>query len=52
MFSADMLYGNTIMHMECSSIRQENKPLYVGQHNITLLIFYLHKIIIAMNVVI
>jgi hypothetical protein len=27
MFFTDMLYGNTIIHMECSSIRQENKPL-------------------------
>jgi hypothetical protein len=52
MFFADMLYGNIIIHMECSSIRQEIKPLLIGKHNITLLTFYLYKIIIPKDVVI
>jgi hypothetical protein len=28
MFSADILYGNTILHMYCSFTRHENKPLH------------------------
>jgi hypothetical protein len=42
----DILYGNTILYMDCSFTRQENEPLYVGQQNITLHMVYLHIIIL------